>query len=173
MSSASVSEEPCITERPHWLPAESLGLWQSAWLMNPESHGHPSTPPASCSSIPSASPHQSILLSIDRTLRRDEWVFISRTPWLYWQLSASSKIKSKLKTNNNRVYRKHQTSAYKDIKQPGFSISSGYNYMQVIGQWQWSNQQLIITDREQTNSRGVYLRTRWATLNVPWTHSTN
>ncbi|CAB1434413.1 unnamed protein product [Pleuronectes platessa] len=51
--------------------------------MNPEGHGRPPPPPASCSSTPSTSAHRSIPLSIDRTLRREEWVFIALNTCCY------------------------------------------------------------------------------------------
>lgn len=43
-------------------------------------------------------------------------------------------------------------------------------HSQLIGGGQWLNQQLIITDREQTN-KGAHLLTRWATVYSPSTDS--
>jgi len=104
--------------------------------MNLDGCEHPPTPPASCSSIPTTSACQSILLSIDRTQRREKRVFITWTTCCYWQLSATSQMKPRVQ-NNNRENNRHQTAM--------FTMNQEYNYLQLIGCW---NQQLILTDEQ-------------------------
>lgn len=101
--------------------------------MNPEGRGHPPTPPASRSSIPSTSAHRSIPLSIDRTLRRKEWVFITWTAHWYWQLSASSKIKSEVLNNNSGL--RWKRPAHEDFRQPCLPLAGGIITRRWLGDW--------------------------------------